>query len=234
MSSKPSARRRCSRSRAWSRERAGRVAVQLRDHVGDDGAPTAQVAESRDSLAQQSPAAPGAGPHPAVELAGCPLDPPRARPRADQHGWAAQGRGPDRLQRRSPHSLARPEPPHDRQRLVEPTEARGEIEAERLEVRGGRSGSYAEPQPPAGREVRGQHPLGELHGVSQRNLQDSRPQIDVAGHGGRDGKRSERIREKEPAADGVERPDALEARRFDPPGGVREALRSERGPTSSP
>src|SRR5438093_1031432 len=86
--------------------RARPVARQMHDHVGDDGTPTAQVAEPHDTLAQQSPAAPGAGPHPAVELAGRPLDPPRARPRADQHGWAAEGRGPDGLQRGSVHALA--------------------------------------------------------------------------------------------------------------------------------
>src|SRR6266850_1675873 len=61
--------------------RTGRLAPQMLDHVGDDGAPAAEVAKPFDPLAQEPPAAPGARSHPAVELAGRPLDPARARRR---------------------------------------------------------------------------------------------------------------------------------------------------------
>src|SRR5437867_7446595 len=121
--------------------RTGRPAPQMLDHVGDNGAAAAEVAKPLDPLAQEPPAAPGARSHPAVELAGRPLDPPRARPRTDQHRRPAEGRGPDRLQRGRAHALAGPEPPHDRQRLVQTPEARGEVEAQRLEIPGGRSRS---------------------------------------------------------------------------------------------
>ena len=72
----------------------------------------------------------------------------------------------------------------------------------------------------------GQHSLGKLHRVSQRHLQPSGSELDVARHGGRDGKSGERIRKKEPAPDGIERPDASR--------GVRKALGLERRPTASP
>jgi hypothetical protein len=80
----------------------------------------------------------------------------------------------------------------------------------------------------------GQHSLGKLHRVSQRDLQHSGSKLDVARHGGRDGKSGERIRKKESAPDGIERPDAFEAGRFDPSRGVRKTLGPERRPTASP
>src|SRR4029434_1463435 len=73
--------------------------AQMLDHVGDDGAPAAKVAKPLDPLAQEPPVAPRARSHPAVELAGRPLDPARARPRADQHGRPPDGRVPHRRQR---------------------------------------------------------------------------------------------------------------------------------------
>src|SRR5262245_6585766 len=54
--------------------------AQMLDDVGDDGTTAAEIAKPLDPLAQEAPVAPGARPDPAVELAGRPLDPPRARP----------------------------------------------------------------------------------------------------------------------------------------------------------
>jgi hypothetical protein len=71
--------------------------------------------------------------------------------------------------------------------------------------------------------MRGQHALGELDGVSQRNLQDPRTQLDATGHGGGDGQRCQRVREEEAATDSIERPDALESRLFDATGGFGES-----------
>ena len=204
--------------------------LELGHDVGGDRALAAKVAEPRDSLAERPPAAPGARPDPAVELPGRPLDPAGARPRADQHGRAAEGLGPDRRERGSIDALARPEPAHDPQGLVEAPEARGEVEAERREVGGRRAGSDAEPQPAAGHEVCGQHPLGKLHRVSQGDLEDPGPQLDVARHGGRDGESGEGVGLKESAADRVESPRALEADGLDAPGGVGQRRGRERAP----
>src|SRR4029453_9780410 len=63
--------------------------AQMLDHVGDDGAPAAKVAKPLDPLAQEPPVAPGTRSHPAVQPAGRPLDPARARPRAGRAGGPA-------------------------------------------------------------------------------------------------------------------------------------------------
>src|SRR5262249_61115891 len=145
--------------------RARRLA-QMLDHVGDDGTPAAEIAKPLDPLAQESPVATGPRSDPAVELAGRPLDPARARPRADQDGRPAAGLGPDRRQRGGADALAGPEPPHGRERLVHAPEARGEVEAERLEVSGSRSRPHAEPQPAARHQMSCQHALRELHRIA--------------------------------------------------------------------
>src|SRR5262249_18435313 len=87
---------------------AARLA-QMLDHVGDDGTPAPEVANPLDPLAQEPPVASGARSDPAVELAGRPLDPSRARPRADQYGRPAEGLGPHRRQRGGADPLAGPE-----------------------------------------------------------------------------------------------------------------------------
>ena len=78
--------------------------------------------------------------------------------------------------------------------------------------------------------MRGQHPLGELHRVSQGDLEDPGSQLDVARHGGRDGEGREGVGLKEPAADRVEGPRTLEADGLDAPGGVGQRRGRERAP----
>src|SRR5215510_5732553 len=114
------------------------------NYFHDYSSQTAEISKQLDPLKKDSPVAPGARSDPAVELAGRPLDPARARPRADQHGRPAEGIGPHRRQRGGADALAGPEPPHGRERLVHAPKARGEVEAERLEVSGSRPRPHAE------------------------------------------------------------------------------------------
>src|SRR5262245_30483993 len=140
--------------------------AQMLDHVRDASSPTAETAKPLAPLAQEPPVAPGARSDPAVDLAGRPLDPARARPRADQHGRPAEGIGPHRRQRGGADALAGPEPPHGRERLVHAPKARGEVEAERLEVSGSRPRPHAEPHPATRHQMSRQHALRELHRIT--------------------------------------------------------------------
>ena len=173
------------------------------------------------------PAAAGAGSDPAVELAGGALDPAGARPRADEDRRPAGGGGPRAELRRRP----RARPPTASSWSTSDSSRRrkrdAKVHAERGEVGGRRSRSDAEPQPPAGHEVRRQDPMREVHGVPERDLQDAGAAARSARHRGRHGERDERVGQEESAADRVEDPRAVEPGRLDAARPLGEALGSQ-------
>jgi hypothetical protein len=64
--------------------------------------------------------------------------------------------------------------------------------------------------------VGGQHSLSQLDRIAQWYLKDACPKLDAARHSTRNGEGRERVGPQGAAADGVERPRALETRLFDP------------------
>ena len=82
--------------------------------------------------------------------------------------------------------------------------------------------------------VGGQHSLSQLDRIAQRYLKDACPKLNAACHGTRDGEGRERVGPQGGAADGVERPRALETRLLDPLRRIGEARRTERRPARAP
>src|SRR5215470_6614140 len=176
-------------------------ARQIHAHVGDHRALAPEIAEALDAVAERAPATPRAGADPAVELARGALDPLRAGPGADEHGWSAVHGGPHGRQGGARHALADPEAPHGGERLGEPPKARVEVLAEGGEVRGRGASAYSEAEASAGHEMSGEHALRQLHGMAQRHLEHASAQLDAVSDGGGHGQDHERVRAKRAAPD---------------------------------
>ena len=184
-----------------------RRAVEIHDHVGHDGPAAAQVMKrlmpscsARRELRAPSP--------PSRRTRARPARSSASRPEPIITGGPPSAAGHQRARARRRCALAlhsrRMTSSDSPRRLKRPAKSRPSAS----------KSAAVEPaptprrKPAAGDEVRGEHALGELHGVAQRDLEHAGAELDRARHRAGHGERGERIGQREPAADRVERPGA--------------------------
>jgi hypothetical protein len=129
---------------------------------------------------------------PAVEVPRCPLD--IGAPRAEEEGRPAAGHGGGEVGVFVPPLSEQDPEPGDV--AVEGREASGVVPVQRGEVGLRRSWADPEGQPVAARRHQGEHPMGEVGGVVERDLHGGRSQLDVLRDRGRRRERHERVRDQ--------------------------------------
>ena len=111
--------------------------------------------------------------------------------------------------------------------IVEQPEALNEVDAERGVVRRRRAASYAEGEAAARHELQRDGADRELVRVAQRNLHDTRADLERGVRRG-ERQRRERILEEKAAVERVDEPRAVEAMRLDALRGIDDRTGTER------